>query len=74
MHAHRDYLAAGGRGAFLGDGRLNGAPETIVETYYNINLAKGTALTFDYQHIVHPGYNRDRGPANIASIRLHAQY
>ena len=29
--AHRDYLAAGGHGAFIGDGNLNYRPESIVE-------------------------------------------
>ncbi len=32
--SHRAYTAAGGRGFFIGDGRLNYKPETIAETYY----------------------------------------
>lgn len=71
---HRDYLALGGRGAFLGDGRLHYGPESILEAYYSIALGKNAALTVDYQRINHPGYNRDRGPASIGSLRLHAQY
>jgi carbohydrate-selective porin OprB len=71
---HRDYLALGGRGAFLGDGRLHYGPESILEAYYSIALGKNAALTADYQRINHPGYNRDRGPASIGSLRLHAQY
>jgi len=72
--AHRDYLAAGGHGAFIGDGKLNYRPEAIVEAYYSVNLAPGAWTTLDYQRIANPAYNRDRGPVNVASIRLHAQY
>lgn len=72
--AHRDYLAAGGHGAFIGDGQLNYRPETIVEAYYSANVAKSAWVTLDYQRIANPAYNRDRGPVTIGSIRLHAQY
>ena len=30
-------------------------------------------MSFDYQHVESPAYNRDRGPANIVSLRLHLQ-
>jgi hypothetical protein len=72
--AHRDYLAAGGHGAFIGDGRLRYRPESIAEAYYSFSIAKGAWLTFDLQHIVHPAYNADRGPVRVGSIRLHAEY
>ena len=72
--AHRAYLAAGGHGAFIGDGQLNYRPEDIVETYYSFNLASSAWLTLDYQRILNPAYNRDRGPVSVGSIRLHGQY
>jgi carbohydrate-selective porin OprB len=72
--AHRDYLAAGGHGAFIGDGKLNYRPESIVEAYYSVNVAKYAWITLDYQHIASPAYNADRGPVNVGSMRLHAQY
>ncbi len=72
--AHRDYLAAGGVGAFIGDGKLNYRPESIVEAYYSFKLAKAVTLSLDAQHIVNPAYNADRGPVNVGSVRLHAQY
>ena len=72
--AHRDYLAAGGHGAFIGDGRLDYRPEAIVEAYYSVNLAKSAWLTLDYQYITNPAYNRDRGPVSVGSVRLHTQY
>lgn len=72
--AHRDYLAAGGHGAFIGDGQLNYRPESIFEAYYSVTVAKGAWVTLDYQRIANPAYNADRGPVNVGSIRVHAQY
>ena len=69
--AHRDYLAAGGLGFFLGDGALRYRPENIVEAYYSLNVAKDTSLSADFQRISNPGYNADRGPATVVSARLH---
>ncbi len=70
--AHRDYLAAGGLGAFLGDGQLNNyGSERTLEVYYSFGLARNLWLTADFQRIVNPGYNRDRGPVSIGSLRLH---
>ena len=72
--AHRNYLAAGGLGFFLGDGRLNYAAEQILESYYSIGLLKGWWVTLDWQHIRNPGYNADRGPVGIGSARVHAEF
>ena len=69
--AHRDYLAAGGLGFFLGDGALNYRQEVILETYYSLNIAKDTWFSADFQRISNPGYNADRGPATIISARVH---
>jgi hypothetical protein len=69
--AHRDYLAAGGQGFFLGDGQLNYGTERITEAFYSLQLVRGASITADWQHIVNPGYNRDRGPANVYNVRLH---
>ncbi|AYH44023.1 carbohydrate porin [Azoarcus sp. DN11] len=71
---HRDYLAAGGLGFFIGDGRLNYRPEAIVESFYNLNLAKAAWITLDWQRIRNPAYNADRGPVNVASVRLHTEF
>jgi high affinity Mn2+ porin len=72
--AHRDFLAAGGLGLLIGDGRLNYSTERIFETYYSWKLTKWSALTFDYQFITNPAYNADRGPVSIFSGRLHAEF
>jgi hypothetical protein len=70
---HRDYLAAGGLGFFLGDGRLNYGSERIFETFYSLGLMKGTWLSLGYQRMINPGYNRDRGPADFFGFRVHAE-
>ena len=72
--AHRDFLAAGGLGLLIGDGALNYKPEEIIESYYAYNIAKGAALTFDYQFINNPAYNADRGPVHIFSGRFQAEF
>jgi hypothetical protein len=69
--AHRDYLAAGGLGFFLGDGQLSYRSEDILETYYSIGVAKDVWLSADFQRIFNPGYNADRGPVSVVSGRLH---
>lgn len=72
--AHRAYLAAGGVGAFIGDGRLDYRAEHIAEAYYRIAFDARVALSFDWQHVANPAYNRARGPVDIGGLRLHAQY
>jgi high affinity Mn2+ porin len=67
----RAYLAAGGLGFIIGDGRLNYRPESIVETYYSWQAVKFLAVSFDYQYVQNPAYNRDRGPVSVYSLRLH---
>jgi len=73
--AHRNYLAAGGYGFLIGDGKLNYAPEMIAEFYYKLNVYQNKFfLTPDYQFILNPAYNKDRGPVNVFSIRAHVEF
>ena len=72
--SHRAYFDNGGLGLLIGDGRLTYAPERAVEVYYALNLTKAVTLSFDYQHVENPGYNRDRGPADFLGTRLHADF
>ena len=65
---HREYLALGGLGFILGDGGLTYSPEKIFETYYTAHLWRGISIAGDFQHISDPGYNSDRGPAQVSSI------
>jgi high affinity Mn2+ porin len=68
---HRNYLSAGGYGFIIGDGQLNYSSEKILETYYLIHFSKEATITIDYQFIVSPAYNSDRGPVSIFAARLH---
>jgi high affinity Mn2+ porin len=71
---HEDYLNAGGLGILVGDGKLpHPGAEKIIEMYYNIPLF-AWQLTLDYQFIVNPAYNRDRGPVSVIGTRLHTQF
>jgi high affinity Mn2+ porin len=72
--AHRDFLAAGGRGLLIGDGRLNYSQERIFEAYYAYLVTRGVTLTADYQYVTNPAHNADRGPVSIFSGRLHAEF
>lgn len=71
---HRRYLTAGGYGFIIGDGKLNYGTENILETYYSLNVWKKLFLTPDYQFILHPGYNKDRGPVHVVSLRMHVEF
>jgi len=71
---HREYLARGGVGFLLGDGALTYGPEQIVEAYYTCALGLGLSFAFDVQHVVHPGYNRDRGPVTVFALRTHVEF
>ena len=71
---HQDYLAAGGTGFLIGDGRLHYRPETLSEVYYSAKLRKATWLTANWSHIANPGYNADRGPVNIFGVRIHTEF
>jgi carbohydrate-selective porin OprB len=74
-HDHREYLALGGLGLNLGDGRLTYGPEKIMETYYNfpIPLHSGFFAALDIQYFDDPGYNRARGPVVVLGARIHIE-
>jgi high affinity Mn2+ porin len=73
--ARERYLNAGGLGILVGDGRLpHPGPEQIVEAYYSLAMLNFAHISFDYQWINHPAYNRDRGPVSVVAVRLHAQF
>jgi hypothetical protein len=71
---HQNYLKLGGLGFLLGDGNLNYGRENIVESYYNWHAWRGLFYAVDLQHIDNPGYNRDRGPAWVGSVRAHVDF
>ena len=71
---HQRYLAAGGLGFLLGDGRLTYGHEEIFETYYRVQVGTSAQISPDVQIVRNPGYNRDRGPATVASVRVNLRY
>jgi len=72
---HQAFLNAGGLGILVGDGMLpHPGLEQIIETYYSYAVSSATKLSLDYQFITNPGYNKDRGPANVFAVRFHAQF
>ena len=71
---HQAYLGLGGLGFLLGDGKLNYAREDIVETYYTAHNWRGLFSSFDFQYVAHPGYNQDRGPVAVFSVRTHMDF
>jgi high affinity Mn2+ porin len=73
--ARERYLNAGGLGVLIGDGRLpHPGPEQILETYYSVGVVPQAHVSFDYQFVKNPAYNRDRGPVSIFAVRVHAQF
>lgn len=70
---HRNYLRAGGEGFIIGDGKLNYANEFLIESFYSVQLASFLAVSLDYQFILNPAYNRDRGPVHVLGLRVHLE-
>jgi high affinity Mn2+ porin len=71
---HQAFLNAGGLGILVGDGQLpNPGSERIMETYYSFPVL-ASRVTLDYQLIVNPAYNRDRGPVSVLGFRVHTQF
>ena len=75
----KDYLQSGGVSYFIGDyagpgQTISYRPERIGEVYYNAMLVKNVLLGVNFQHVNNPAYNAARGPVNIASFRIHAEF
>jgi high affinity Mn2+ porin len=71
---HAEYLRLGGVDGFIGDGSIKPAVESALDVFYSMNLRKSLWLSADYQHVIHPAFNADRGPVNIFSARIHAEF
>ena len=70
-----NFLNAGGTGILVGDGSLpHAGVETIFETYYSLAAFKYAHVTADYQLILNPAYNTQRGPVSAFGLRLHAEF
>lgn len=71
---HQLYLRDGGDGFLIGDGKLNYGRENIVESYYTAHLWRGFYVAPGLQHVENPGYNRDRGPVLVPTLRVHLEF
>jgi high affinity Mn2+ porin len=71
---HQRYLADGGEGFLLGDGGLNYGRENIIESYYTAHVWRGIYFAPGVQHINNPGYNRNRGPVVVPTLRGHVEF
>jgi hypothetical protein len=71
---HQIYLAHGGEGFLLGDGGLRYGRENIVESYYTAHFWRGIYIAPGVQHVNNPGYNRDRGPVVVPTLRAHVEF
>jgi high affinity Mn2+ porin len=71
---HRRYLAAGGFGFIIGDGALTYGHEILGELYYRLALTKEVSLGGNYQPIINPAFNRDRGPIHVFTARAHIAF
>ena len=73
-HSHAEYLGMGGVDAFIGDGRIRQASESVLEVFYSLSLGSSAWASLDYQFIRNPAYNADRGPVNIVGARVHVEF
>lgn len=72
---HRTYLKNGGYGFIIGDGNLTYGTEDIIELFYSYHLTKlHLFISPDYQFVLHPAYNKDRGPVHIVAVRMHFEF
>jgi high affinity Mn2+ porin len=73
-HDHQRYLSLGGLEFLLGDGKLNYSRENILESFYTLHAWCGVFPSLGLQYVVNPGYNADRGPVIVPTLRLHLEF
>ena len=72
--SHARYLGLGGVDGFIGDGAITPGTEAALDLFYSVNVRKAFWISGDYQHIINPAFNRDRGPVNVFGIRIHGEF
>jgi high affinity Mn2+ porin len=73
--AAQQYFAAGGMGILIGDGQLaHYGLEKISEIYYLFGVTDSIRIAADFQYVINPAYNRDRGPISIFGARIHCDF
>jgi high affinity Mn2+ porin len=71
---HQEFFEEGGTGILAGDGALNYGWEKVLETYYDFQIWKTIHGALDYQFVINPAYNQDRGPVSVFGARLHWEF
>lgn len=71
---HQNFLKAGLYGFIIGDGKLNYGAESITEIYYQAKISTAFFVSFDYQFVNSPAYNKDRGPVHVFAFRGHVSF
>ncbi len=72
--AHVEYLRLGGFDGFIGEGNINPAAESALDVFYSANYRKAVWVSGDYQRVVNPAFNSDRGPVNVFSVKIHGEF
>jgi high affinity Mn2+ porin len=76
-NAQAAWLNTGGLGILIGDGQGNlprAELEKIIEAYYSYALNSSVKLSVDYQLMIDPAYNPERGPVNLFAGRIRWQF
>ena len=71
---HRQYLEAGEYGFMLGEPGMKYGPEYVMEFQYVYDLGKDFMVSPDFQLIVNPGYDMNRGIIRVVGLRTHIQF
>ena len=72
--SHQKYQELGGNGFMIGDGKLNYGLENILEAFYSFQVPHSPfTLSPDFQWVINPGYNIDRGPLTVWGLRVHTE-
>lgn len=73
--SHQKYQQLGGNGFMIGDGNLTYGQESILEAFYSFQVpASPFTLSPDFQWVINPGYNIDRGPLTVWGLRVHTEF
>ena len=45
-----------------------------MQVFYLLTIVKGMSVTADFQEVINPAYNHDRGPVSIGTLRVHIEF
>lgn len=71
---HKIYLESGEYGFMLGEPGMKYCPEYVMEFQYIYDLGKDFMVSPDFQLIVNPGYDMNRGVIRVIGLRTHIQF